>query len=157
LSAHSFDDAMNPSPSAADPSMSAVDPSLASAGTILVVEDEVLVRLAVAEFLRECGYRVFEAANVDEAKAVLDATPSVDVVFSDVNMPGAADGFTLATWIRARHPDVRVILTSGLTGSARRAKDLCEEAPLIEKPYDHETVLARVRELIRRRDDAKPG
>jgi CheY-like chemotaxis protein len=64
--------------------------------TILVVEDEVLIRLPLAEYLRDCGYRVFEASNVAEAKAVLDADTPVDLVFSDVNMPGNENGFALA-------------------------------------------------------------
>jgi CheY-like chemotaxis protein len=64
--------------------------------TILVVEDEVLIRLPLAEYLRDCGYSVFEASNVAEAKAVLDADTPVDLVFSDVNMPGNENGFALA-------------------------------------------------------------
>ena len=76
--------------------------------TILVVEDEVLIRLPLAEYLRDCGYRVFEASNV--AEAVLDADTPVDLVFSDVNMPGNENGFALAVWICQRHPDTNVIL-----------------------------------------------
>jgi DNA-binding NtrC family response regulator len=80
-----------------------------------VVEDEVLIRLPLAEYLRDCGYRVFEASNVAEAKAVLDADTPVDLVFSDVNMPGNGNGFALAVWIRERHPDTKVLLTSGVS------------------------------------------
>jgi CheY-like chemotaxis protein len=90
------------SPASAAPEIGSGDESIQ---TILVVEDEVLIRLPLAEYLRECGYRVFEASNVAEAKAVLDADTPVDLVFSDVNMPGNENGFALAVWIRQRHPE----------------------------------------------------
>ena len=87
--------------------------------TILVVEDEVLVRLVIAEYLRECGYRVHEAAHAQEAIAVLESPDvTIDIVFSDVVMPGNLDGFGLARWVRAHRPHVEVILTSTIDRSA---------------------------------------
>ncbi len=75
--------------------------------TILIVEDEVLVRLVVADYLRECGYRVYEAVNAAEALAMLQAPEvSIDIVVSDVQMPGDMDGFGLARWIRGNKPGV---------------------------------------------------
>ncbi len=118
--------------------------------TILVVEDEVLVRLALADYLRECGYKVFEASDVVEARSILAAEVAPDVVFSDVQMPGAEDGFALARWIRAHHPDVEVILTSGLSGAADKARDLCHEGPIVPKPYDRESVLRHIQDLLRK-------
>lgn len=118
--------------------------------TILVVEDDVLIRLVVAEYLRECGYRVHEAANADEAVAVLN-TPelTVDLVFSDVEMPrGSLDGFGLARWIRSNHPAVKVILTSGAARSADIAGDLCENGPLMRKPYPTQHVVDRIKQLL---------
>jgi CheY-like chemotaxis protein len=117
--------------------------------TILIVEDEVLIRLPLAEYLRDCGYRVFEASNVAEAKAVLDADTPVDLVFSDVNMPGNETGFALASWIRQRHPDTKVLLTSGIANATRKAEDLCEDGPLLAKPYSHALVLQRIQSLLR--------
>ena len=116
--------------------------------TILIVEDEILIRLAVAEYLRDCGYKVFEACDVAEAKTVLEAELSVGLVFSDVQMPGGEDGFALATWIRQRKPDIQVMLTSGLPTIAEKARDLCHDGPVVPKPYEHEGVLQRVRELL---------
>ena len=118
--------------------------------TILVVEDEVLVRLAIADYLRDCGYRVYEAGTVAEAKSVLDAEASVDLVFSDVQMPGGATGFELATWVRQHYPAMRVILTSGLVGASEKARDICLDGPVVGKPYDHEMVLQRIQELLRK-------
>lgn len=86
--------------------------------TILVVEDEILVRMPLAEYLRDCGYRVFEAASVAEAKAVLDADTPVDLVFSDVNLVGAENGFALASWVHQHHPATKVLLTSGVANCA---------------------------------------
>lgn len=117
--------------------------------TILVVEDEVLIRLPLAEYLRECGYRVFEASNVAEAKAVLDADTPVDLVFSDVNMPGNENGFVLASWIRRRHPDTQVLLTSGIANATEKAEGLCDDGPLLAKPYSHDVVLQRIQSLLR--------
>jgi CheY-like chemotaxis protein len=123
-------------------------PSEESIQTILVVEDEVLIRLPLAEYLRDCGYRVFEASSVAEAKAVLNADTSVDLVFSDVNMPGNENGFALATWIRQRHPDTKVLLTSGIANATRKAEDLCEDGPLLAKPYSHDLVVQRIQSLL---------
>jgi len=118
--------------------------------TVLVVEDEILIRLTVADYLRECGLHVLEAANADEAVRVLEADVGIDVVFSDIQMPGSMDGFGLARWIRERHPHIRVLLTSGLIRTNVVAKDLCEEGPFVPKPYDHGQLLERLRELLRR-------
>ena len=67
-----------------------------------------LIRLPLAEYLRDCGYRVFEASNAAEAKAVVDADTPVDLVFSDVNMPGNENGFALAVWIRHDLPSMKL-------------------------------------------------
>jgi CheY-like chemotaxis protein len=116
--------------------------------TILVVEDEVLIRLVIAEYLRECGYRVHEAVHAEEAMAILQAPDVlIDVVFSDVEMPGNMDGFGLARWVRANKPGVQVILTSGVERSADIAATLCEAGPLLSKPYPSQDVVDRIRQL----------
>src|SRR4051794_25777084 len=85
---------------------------------VLLVENEVLIRLAISEYLRECGYRVIEAVSADEAILVLGQEDlAVDLVLSDVAMPGSMDGFGLARWIRKHRNDVDVVLA----GSPKRA------------------------------------
>jgi response regulator RpfG family c-di-GMP phosphodiesterase len=75
-----------------------IEPSKSSVQTGLVVEDEVFVRMVISEYLRGCGYRVIEAANADEALIVLERLEiAVDVVFSDIEMPGSIGGFELAS------------------------------------------------------------
>ena len=119
--------------------------------TVLVVEDEVLIRLVIADYLRECGYKVYEAVNAQEAIAMLQSPEvAVDIVFSDVQMPGDMDGFALSRWIRANKPGVQVILTSGVERSAEVAATLCEAGPMLQKPYPPHDVVDRIKQLAAR-------
>lgn len=97
---------------------------------ILVVEDEALVRLVVVEYLASAGYSVLEAGH---AAAAIDTLTdhSIDVVFSDVQMPGSMDGYGLAEWIETNLPDVAVLLTSGRSFDRGHGA-----AELLRKPYD---------------------
>jgi CheY-like chemotaxis protein len=116
--------------------------------TVLIAEDEVLVRMVIADYLRDCGYHVIEVANADEALAVLKTETKIDVVFSDVQLPGGLDGFGLARWLRSKRPEVRIILTSGVTKTAREAGDLCEHGPFMAKPYEVRDVESRIKQLL---------
>jgi DNA-binding response OmpR family regulator len=124
--------------------------------TILIVEDEVLIRLDVADYLRQCGYRVIEAGNASEAMAILQSGQRIDLVFSDVQLPGATDGFALSRWVRTHQPEVKVILTSGVARSAQVAGELCEDGPLEKKPYDPQQLLERIRATLARVPRAEP-
>lgn len=117
--------------------------------TVLVVEDEVLIRVVIADYMRECGYRVYEAVNASEALAMLQAPEvPIDIVFSDLEMPGDMDGFGLAQWVRTNKPSVQVILTSGVERSANIAATLCKAGPLLEKPYPPQNVVDRIKQLV---------
>jgi CheY-like chemotaxis protein len=116
--------------------------------TILVVEDEVIVRMIISDYLRGCGYRVVEAVDAKEALVVLqDAEVKVDIVFSDIEMPGSMDGFALSQWIRTHRPGVDVILAGSVPRAAKAAADLCDDGPL-PKPYQPQLVADRIRRLI---------
>lgn len=119
---------------------------------VLIVEDEVLVRMVIAEYLRDCGFMAIEAGSAQEALALFKADIDVDVVFSDIQMPGEMDGFGLAQWVRQNRPEVKVILTSGAASAAGKAADLCHDGPLLPKPYDSEEVERRIRHLLATRD-----
>lgn len=80
---------------------------------ILLVEDAVLIRLATAEALREAGFLVLEAANADEALTVLRGSTVIDVVVTDIRMPGAIDGLDLAQTVRATWPKLKIVIVSG--------------------------------------------
>jgi len=113
------------------------------------VEAEVLTRLVIADYLRECGYSVHEAVRADEAVAILQSPEvSIDVVFSNVEMPGEMDGFGLTRWIRANKPGIEVILTSSIERSADVAATLCEAGPLLKKPYPSQDVVDRIKQLV---------
>ena len=113
--------------------------------TIMVVEDEVLIRNAISEYLRHCGYVVIEAVSADEAITMLNEPKvSIDVVFSDIEMPGTMDGFGLAQWVRANKPNVHMILTGNIQKAANAAGDLCEQGPHLEKPYEPQQLIERM-------------
>lgn len=123
--------------------------------TIMVVDPDVVVRAAIAEYLRDCGYQVMETLSAEEALAVLEGGRSVDVVFSEVMLP-EMNGFALSKTLRERYPGIGVILASSTNQAIDRAADLCDDGP-IAKPYNPDEVLRRIqlmRENRRRsRDD----
>ena len=124
------------------------DPSPDHSGppeTILFVEDDPLVRMDMAEFLRECGYRVHEAANASEAMAALQAKFAVDLVFTDINLPGEMNGVDLAEWVLSNRPGVRIIVT---TGGGSNPQLPPTAPPLLPKPYTGRDLLARVKEAL---------
>lgn len=123
--------------------------------TVLIVEDEVLIRMLIAGYLRDCGFKVIEAASGDEALQVLqEAEVAIDIVFSDVEMPGSVDGFGVAQWVRRNRPGVDVVLAASPSRAANAAADLCNSGPgsTIDKPYEPEAVLGEIRRLLAARD-----
>jgi DNA-binding NtrC family response regulator len=120
---------------------------------LLLVEDEVLIRFDLADYLRECGFMVLEAASVDEAEAFFTAGIAIDVVFSDIRLLGPRDGVELAQWIGSHFPKVPVILTSGVHRALGAAKARSANiVDFIDKPYDPLVVEQRIRALVARRD-----
>jgi CheY-like chemotaxis protein len=99
---------------------------------VLVVEDDVLIRAAAAQYLRGTGFDVLEAVDVDEAVTILRATGNVRVVFTDVKLAGPRTGFDLLEIIRQDFPQVKVLFTSGVVKA-----DEVERAgiPFVRKPY----------------------
>ena len=82
--------------------------------------------MPIAQYLRDCGYKVIEAVSADEAMAVLlHRETVVDVVFSDIEMPGSIDGFGLAKWIRGHRPGLDVVLAGTIPRTVESAKELC--------------------------------
>ena len=122
---------------------------------LLLVEDEVLIRAIVAEYLREEGWTVLEAGDAIEAKRLLAADDAtIDFVLTDIHMPGGENGLDLARHVHAHHPSVPVLLASGNT-AAISASDLDGEQ-FIAKPYDLRTLAATIRAL-RAQDDEPVG
>jgi CheY-like chemotaxis protein len=85
---------------------------------ILIVEDEALVRLSGVGIFADAGFRIIEAVNSDEALEFLEADSDVQLVFTDVNMPGTIDGLALARQVHDRWPRIGIMVVSGQVDAA---------------------------------------
>ena len=121
---------------------------------VLVVEDEALLRLTLADHLQGCGFTVLEACDAHEAIEILEAEREVDVVLTDVKMPGEIDGFGLAKWVRDNQPGLAVFVASGYSGKLDLARELCAGEQFFAKPYDLDLVVAKIREHMDARKKA---
>jgi CheY-like chemotaxis protein len=130
----------------ADRAASSTDQQRGKRRTILVVEDDVLVRAVVAEHLLDLDYRILQAADAGEAVRVLAAEHEVDVVFSDINMPGPLNGLDLAMLIRRDYPHIKVLLASALAPPWKDAEH--EEISFLAKPYRTSSLTGRLREML---------
>jgi two-component system, response regulator PdtaR len=113
--------------------------------TVLIVEDEPLIRLDAAQTLEASGFEVIEASNADEAIKILEDRSDISVVFTDVQMPGSMDGVKLAQAVRKRWPPVKLIITSGRRLS--RDLELPEGTGFISKPYGTD-ISDRIRQIV---------
>jgi DNA-binding NtrC family response regulator len=128
--------------------MNVGDRAASGAATVLVVESDVIIRMAVSAYLRECGFKIIEAGSIEEARRVLEAAIDIDVVFAEVEAQGPVDGFGLATWIRRQRPGTKIVLSSGVKRCAAKAGELCEHGPMLAKPYDHGDLERHIRRLL---------
>ena len=111
---------------------------------VLVVEDEALIRALLAEELRDNGLTVIEARTADEAKAYLEAGNSVDLVFSDIRMPGSMSGVALARHLRSQDPFLPIILSSAYPGM----ESIEGIGPFLKKPYQITAAVGLVLKLL---------
>ena len=118
--------------------------------TVLVVEDEVLVRLMIAEELRSAGFQVIETADADEALAVLANITDVSVIFSDIRMPGSMYGLELAKKVRADFPKIRIVLASGNLAAVASV----DHDGFFLKPYGADEIINLIKTLL---DQKSPG
>ena len=124
-------------------------PSPANLETVLVAESDVLARMVLAEYLRDCGYEVIEAGTAEDKLAMLRSDRKVDVLLLNARISGGR-GFELAHEVRTHHPGIDVVLTSGTAGTADKAGEICEDGPL-ERPYHPREIVSRIQKLRRRR------
>jgi CheY-like chemotaxis protein len=113
---------------------------------VLIVEDELLLRMDAADAIKSGGYEVVEAANADDAIEILESRLDITVVFTDIQMPGSMDGLKLARAVRGRWPPIKIVATSGLVDVGE--KDLPEGGRFLPKPYHARQLAAVLRELI---------
>lgn len=111
--------------------------------TVLVVEDEPIIRMNAISMIEDAGFLVIEAANADDAIMLLETRPEISIVFTDIEMPGTMDGLKLAHAVRERWPPVILIVASG------RVSPLVHEMPsetvFLRKPYSEAMVTKALR------------
>ncbi len=115
-----------------------------SPACVLVVEDEILIRVLIADELRAEGFSVVEAATGDEALSYFQAGVQVDLVLSDIDLPGALNGVDLIQRLRAEAPGLPTVLTSGLSPGVHAAD------AFLPKPYDVGQAVALVAALLQK-------
>ncbi len=113
---------------------------------VLVVEDEPLIRLDVVDNLEREGFTVSEASNADEAIAVLSTSSNIELMFTDIDMPGSMDGLKLASAVRDRWPPIKIIVTSG--HKIVEITDLPDGSLFFSKPYRHAPITESIRTLL---------
>jgi CheY-like chemotaxis protein len=119
--------------------------SEAKRAVILVVEDELLIRMNAVEMIEE-AFEVVEAGNADEAIVILEGRLDVAVVFTDIQMPGSMDGLKLAAVVRPRWPPIKIVATSGQVKIG--VGDLPQGSRFLQKPYSPAEIMKTLRELI---------
>jgi CheY-like chemotaxis protein len=117
------------------------------AESVMVVEPDILVRMTIAGYLRECGYRVVEAITGEEALIILGAGIKVDTILSAVKLRGALDGFALARRVRSGFSHIDIILTTGISMTAKKASELCDQGPL-KRPYHRRLIVEQLKRLF---------
>lgn len=114
--------------------------------TVLLVEDEALVRMELADMLGDLGLVVLEANDADEAIEILDQRPDIELMMTDVNMPGSMDGIRLAHHVRDRWPPIKLLVVSG--NSDIQFPTLPDEAIFLPKPFNDQRLKGALSNLI---------
>jgi two-component system, response regulator PdtaR len=114
--------------------------------TVLLVEDEILVRRLMADILEDAGFRVIEAANAWAALNWLEAGEDVQVLFTDVHMPPGVNGLELARCVHQRWPEVRLVIASGLARPS--VEEIAGRGTFIPKPCRPERVVHAIEQAV---------
>lgn len=106
---------------------------------VLVVENSAIIRMGAVELVKSAGYEALEARDSDEAILILEQRQDIDLVFTDVQMPGTMDGIKLAHFIRNRWPPVKLMVASG--NAILEESSLPQGSKFFPKPYDEHTII----------------
>ena len=113
--------------------------------SVLVVEDELFVRMVAIEAIRAAGFIAYEAESADEAIRILERNYDIRFVFTDINMPGSMDGIRLAHCVRDRWPPIQFIVTSGLVKFGEA--ELPQGSVFVSKPYSLEEIVRKIKKM----------
>jgi CheY-like chemotaxis protein len=113
---------------------------------VLVVEDEMLLRMRAVDMVEDAGFTPVEAVDADEAVAILEARSDIALLFTDIQMPGSMDGLKLAHAVRERWPPIKIILVSGQLGPANIA--IPADSRFFGKPLEATKMIAEMRNMI---------
>jgi signal transduction histidine kinase/FixJ family two-component response regulator len=127
--------------------------------TILVVDDDDGVRKLVVNQINSLGYRVIDAATPDKALAVIESDEQLDLLFSDVVMPGPMDGLQLAQVAHERRPDLKILLTTGYPDLkfARSSSDEYQQWSILKKPYRRDELKAKLKKMLEHSEQGASG
>jgi CheY-like chemotaxis protein len=136
------------SPTPADAVTAAASAPLGAGETVLVVEDVAAVRMLVIDVLQDLGYRTIEAADADQALPIIESSRPIDLMISDVGLPGL-NGRQLADHARCRRPGLKVLFLTGYAEhAASRSGFLSDGMALLTKPFAVETLASKISEMM---------
>lgn len=121
---------------------------------VLVVEDDPIIRMGALDLVRSAGYEALEAGDADEAIRILERRSDIDLVFTDVQMPGTVDGIKLAHYIRDRWPPVRLLVASG--NAILDESSLPTGSRYFSKPYDAHAIADAMSQLLSSKNQVRP-
>jgi CheY-like chemotaxis protein len=113
---------------------------------VLVVEDEMLLRMRAVDMVEDAGYTSVEAVDADEAVTILEARSDIALLFTDIQMPGSMDGLRLAHAVHERWPPIKIILVSGALKLAN--SDIPADSRFFGKPLEAKEMIAEMQEMI---------
>lgn len=113
---------------------------------VLVVEDSTIIRMGAVDLVHSAGYEALEAHDADEAIRILESRDDIDLVFTDVSMPGTMDGLKLSHFIRERWPPVRLLVASG--NAILEESSLPSGSRFFSKPYDEHAITDAMARLL---------
>jgi CheY-like chemotaxis protein len=125
--------------------MTALDHSSVPA-VVLVVEDEMLLRMRAVDIVGDAGYTSVEAVDADEAVAILESRSDIALLFTDIQMPGSMDGLGLARSVHDRWPPIKIILVSGQVRPTNL--DIPPDSRFFGKPLEDEAMIAQLQSMI---------
>jgi CheY-like chemotaxis protein len=128
-----------------EPDMMVLDRTVAPP-VVLIVEDEMLLRMRAVDMVEDAGYTSVEAVDADEAVTILEARSDIALLFTDIQMPGSMDGLRLAHAVHERWPPIKIILVSGALKLAK--SDIPADSRFFGKPLEAKEMIAEMQEMI---------